>query len=638
MLQFLRSLTRSWIAYVLLFLLVVAFAVWGIDDVFRGTSSNELATVNGRAVTPPQLSRELDLAVRNQRNQGNDVTQQDAIDAGFHIQLLDSIVSRLALYSLADKLGLSVSDPLVAERIREIPMVQNPITGSFDETAYSTFLQQLGYTQSDFETEFRNDLTSQMLVQALTNGVRAPSSYGALALSFEGETRVVSIAQGASVGAIPAPTEEQVQEFYQEFEERLRVPEFRALTLVVADPGQFAARVQIPEARLREEYDARREALAQPERRTYVRITAASEAQANEIAARLNRGESMAAVARSANTQAVQGDNQSREEVLDAAVAEAVFSMQAGAQARVVRGQLSPFVVVRVNAVTPGRTSSFEEVRDELRQFIARDEAGALLDAAVGQFEDARGAGVPIADAARQAGLQVLVIPATTAEGLDQSGRPIALLEEQAQLLSTAFATAEGEASDFVPVGDADAVIAVDRIIPSTVRPLAEVRDQLVQAWTARERARRLRELGETVVEAVRGGQSFDEAVRRNGMRVAIAGQAMNRELAANSIPANGLPAQIFAANEGDVLTDIRVDGGTVLVALVQDINRVDPSANPQALEAARAQIEQGLSESFFEALQQEIVDRADVRRNEDLLRQFYRTSNAEDAEGEAAQ
>lgn len=630
MLQFLRSLTRSWIAYVLLFLLVVAFAAWGIEDVFRGGGPNSLATVGGRDVAPVQLSRELDLAVRNQRNQGNNVTRQDAIDAGFHNQLLDAIIGRTAMHNLADKLGLSVGDAQVAERIREIPMVLNPITGGFDETAYGAFLQQLGYSQTDFETEFRYDLTTQMLMQSLLSGVRAPSSYGALVLAYTGETRVVTIAEGASVSAVPAPTEAQIQAFYAENQERLRVPEFRSLTLVVARLSDFAARVSLPESRLREEYEARRDALVQPERRSFLRITATSEAQASELAARLTRGEDPDAVARSDGLQLVRGENQSREEVLDSRVAEAVFAAQANAPARVVRGELSPFVVVRVTSVTPGSTRSFESVREELREFLAADDAGALLDAAVGAFEEARGGGASIAEAARQAGLPTISIPAVDAEGRDQRGEAVAALADQAQVLETAFSTNEGEASDFVPMGDADVVISVDRVIPATVRPLDEVRATLIDAWRSRERARRLRELGDSVVNAVRGGRPFAEAARASGLRIVVNSQTLNRQMAAN-LPANGLPGQIFAANEGDVMSDVRVDGNAVVVAIVERINRVDPNADPQALEAARAQVQEGLADSVAEALQQDIVDRANVRRNDNLLRQLYRPSNAED-------
>lgn len=639
MLAQLRSLTRGWIAYILLFLLVIAFAIWGVNDVFSGVGSQNLAEVGGRKITPPMLARELELTLRAQRNQGNNLTQQEAIDAGYHERLLESMIGRAALQEYAQKINVSASNAQVAARIREIPAVLNPVTGAFDETAYDSFLAQLGYTRTEFERDIRGDMTMQMLMDSLVAGARAPSSYGALAVAYEGETRTISIAEAPapSLASIPAPTEAQLQTFYEESEAQLRLPEFRALTLVYARANDFVGRVSVPEARIQEEYEARRAALTPPERRTYVRLTAQNEAQANDAVARLGRGESVDAVAQALGIQVLRGENQARAEVTDRQVADAVFSMAARAPARVVRGQLSPFVVVRVESITPAVEPTLASMRDELRAAIAHDEAAELLNTAIGAFEDARAGGTSVADAARAAGLPTVVVPAVEAGGRDQTGAPVAAVEGQEDILTTAFQTAEGESSDFMPVGDADVIVSVDRVIPESVRPFDEVRDELRQSWLRRERARRMREMGEAVVTAVNGGQAFAAAARANRFSVVVTSRPVDRRAASN-IPARGLPSQIFATQPGGVSTDIRADGEAVLVAIVETINRIDISANPQAVEAGRQQIQQSLTSSYGEALQQDIVTSMNPRRNEGLLEQRFPNSNAANANAEETQ
>lgn len=637
MLSQMRSLTRGWIAYVLLFLLVIAFAIWGVNDVFSGVGAQNLAEVGGRKITPPMLARELELTLRAQRNEGANLTQQEAIDAGMHTRLLESMIGRNAIYAYADKLRVSVSDAQVAARIREIPAVLNPVTGAFDETAYDSFLGQLRYSRADFEHDVRGDMTLQMLMDSLVAGTRAPSSFGALAVAYEGETRTISIAEGPApaLNSIQAATEAQLQTFYEESQEQLRLPEFRALTLVVARAADFAARVDIPEARLQEEFEARRAALTQPERRTYVRLTAANQAQANDAAGRLGRGESADAVAQALGMQLARGENQARAEVTDRQVADAVFAMPARSPPRVVTGALSPFVVVRVEAVTPPVEPNLAPIRDELRAAIAADEATDLLNTAIGAFEDARAGGATIGDAARAAGLPTITIPAVEAGGRDQSGAPVEAIAGQDDLLSTAFQTPEGEASDFMPLGDADVIVSVDRVIPASVRPFAEVRDDLADAWRMRERGRRMREMGEQLVNAVNGGETFAAAARANRFNIVVASRPVDRRTAAN-IPARGLPAQLFAGQVGTVVSDVRADGNAVLVGIVEAVNRVDIAANPQAVEANRAQLQESLRQSYGEALQQDIVTAANPRRNERLLEQAFPSSAAaSDEEGQ---
>lgn len=625
MLRQMRQVTRGGVAAVLLGLVALAMVVFLIPGGLDLAPSQDVARVAGRAISPRELSRELDLTLRAQRRDGNNISQQEAVEAGVHLRLLEGLITRTAIYAYAEKLGVSASDALVAERIRQIPAVQNPLSNAFDEDSYLQFLNQYGYTQSEFEADMRGDLTSEMLRQALTIGVRAPSSFGALALAYESETRVVSVAEAGAglVGRIPDPTEAQVQDFYEDNAAALQVPEFRALTLVVADPNDFAARVDIPEERLREEFAAREASLTTPERRTYVRLAAQTEEQAEEAASRLRQGQAPNAVAQALGLQLTRSENQTRDDVADAPVRGAVFEAAIG-EARAVRASLSPWAVVRVEAITAEQAAAFETVRDSVRQEIALEEASSLLNDAIGAFEDARAGGASLADAARGAGLRVIAVPAVTAQGAVRDGAPIQFLVENQDFLAIAFDTPEGEASDFLPAGDGvDAIVGVEQIIPASTRPLEEVRDDLVAGWIARERVRRLVELGDEVRTAVSEGQNFAAAARARGMNVAVASRPIDRRGAAQ-LPARQLGAGIFGAREGEIVSDMRGDGGALLLARVERIDRVDPATAPQLVEASRVQLEQTLRASLDEAIAAEIVASSRATRNQRVIDRLF--------------
>jgi len=634
LLQF-RKLTRGAIAAIILTLVGGAMVLFLIPSGGLDFSpSNSVATVEGREITTLELTRELELTLRARRNNGENISQQEAVEQGLHERLLDSMIGRNALFAFADKVGVSASDTQVAEYIRGIPGVLNPVTGSFDQAAYAQFLQQMRYSAPDFEEDVRGELTMQLLMGSLVSGVRAPSSFGELAFVYETETRVISMADApaSAVGAIPPPTNAQIQTIYEENEERLRVPEFRALTLVYARPDDFIARVNVPETRLREEFAARQAALTEPERRTYVRLAAQNQQQATDAAARLNRGESPEAVASALQLQLTRGANQARNEVPDARVAAAVFSQQRG-QAQAVQGQLTPWAVVRVEAITAAVTPTFESQRAEIHDAIAADEAADLLNAAIGAFEDARAAGASVTDAARRANMPIITIPAVDETGRGQDGQFIESLVGHEDVIETAFQTPESEASDFIPLEGADVLVAVDRVIPASIRPLTEVRDQLVQFYTAQELGRRMRERMAQVATAVRGGQTFAAAARANGFSVRVASQTVTRQETAQ-LPARTLGTQIFAAAAGDVVSDIRADQPGMFVAQVETINRVDPATQPQFVEMARARLQvdnpytqaegDGLESSFAEALQSEVLARSDVQRNERLLERTF--------------
>jgi peptidyl-prolyl cis-trans isomerase D len=629
MLAQLRNLTRGWIAYALLFLLAVAFAMFGVNDVFNGVSGQNVAQVQGRSITPQQLTRELQNYLTQMRQQGQNMSQADAIEAGLHNRILDSLIARAAVEAYAEKVGVSASDAMVAERIRTFPATLNQMTGQFDVAAYDQFLQQYGYSRSEFETEMRNEITANMLFDALTVGARAPSSFGKLVLAYESERRTVSVAEApaAAVGQIPQPNDAQIQAFYEENQANLQVPEFRSLVLVRATPADFIARVDVPEAQLREEFEARRASLSTQETRSFYRIAVADQARANDAVVRLTRGEAPEAVAQAVGGQITRGADQSRDQIADRAIADAVFSGAANAPARAVQGQLA-WAVVRVTGVTAAAQVDFAQVRDQLRQEIAGEQASELLQAAIGAFEEARAAGTSAADAARTAGLPTTEIPGISAQGMTPQGQQLEGVPPE--LLQVAFETNEGEASDFLPFGDADMVIAVTGVTAATVRPLEDVREQLVGAWIGRERGRRLQELGQEVVAAINGGQSFDAVARARRLNVVVDSRELDRQTA-SQLPARELAGLMFSAQQGQAVTSIRGDAGAVYVAVVENIQRTDPATAPEQVEAARMQIQQSLGQSVGEALQNEIITAANGRRNQRVLDQLYNNNAATD-------
>ena len=91
---------------------------------------------------------------------------------------------------------------------------------------------------------------------------------------------------------------------------------------------------------------------------------------------------------------------------------------------------------------------------------------------------------------------------------------------------------------------------------------------------------------------AVRGGENFATAARSRGFTMAVTSETWTRRQASEAIPARGMPDQIFAAAQGDVMSDLRSNAPSILVAQVEQINRVDLAARAQDVEVARMRMQ----------------------------------------------
>jgi peptidyl-prolyl cis-trans isomerase D len=390
--------------------------------------------------------------------------------------------------------------------------------------------------------------------------------------------------------------------------------------------------VQVAEDAVRAEFESRRASLTQAETRSIIQISAPDQAKAQAAATRLAAGEDADAVASALGLQAVRYDQTEQAGVADAGVRQAAFAMAEGAT-QTVQGRLTPWAAVRVVEIVPGVTPTYADVAAELRAELALHEATELQNTAMEAFDDARSGGASVTDAARTAGLTTLVVPAVSAQGADPNGQPVPALAGQDTLLQAAFETLEGESTEFAPDGEnAYVLLGVNSITPQSTRPLADVREELVAAWTARARAQRMRAFSDEVTQAVNGGSPFAEVARARGLRIVQRSVTLDREGAAQ-IPARNIAGLIYAAREGQLVADVRADAQSIIFALVESIERTDPATAPDQVEMGRMQMQQSLGQSLSEAVGTEAIARAKPRRNDTLIERYYAPQTGEDGE-----
>jgi peptidyl-prolyl cis-trans isomerase D len=622
MLSFFRQLAKSPAATVLIILLAGAFAVWGINDVFRPVQRDAVASGEGVAVKSLEFKRALDREINRIRQEsGQSLTTQQAHEQGLSGQILQRLVAQKSMNRVAEKMGVITPDKLIAETIRTDEAFKSPITNAFDAETYRSLLAQNNLSEPEYEASLREGLARRQLISSLAAGIRAPSSLADFLVTFQTERRVVSVADipPSLVGNIGQPSEADLKKLYEESKAALKTPEFRKLTLIIARNADFEAKVDVPEDELKKAYDFERTRRGKPETRTFVQITAPSQAAASDAAKRLAAGQDPAAIAKAVGGSAVPFEATPRSAIPDSVVAAAVFGAQKGQTIGPVQGKLA-WVAARVTDIVAGNEPTYEELKPELRANFARDEGMRLLNDATKIFDDAIAGGKSPEVAAEEAGLAVVVVPMIDKTGADESGQPVSALAGAKDLLDAAFGTAQNESTDFTPLGDAGYARArVDSITPEGVLAFDKVKDSLVGAWKNRETAARMEAVVERIRKAVAGGKTFAAAAQAEKLRVAVKSQAIGRQEAAQG-PAARLAGAIFAAKKGEIVSASIVNAPVLLAAQVEDVLREDPKARPDLVAAARGQADQMLSNDVLDSFQRGAVAAARVKQNDKLI------------------
>jgi len=601
MITFFRKLSQSIFAKFLFGLLIISMSAFGAQKALKSQFSSGVIIAGDRATSPADFKRIFDNARKQQEERAqHPVTAEDLIRAGFHHRVANELAEQNSFLAWLDSIQFRPGDQLITDAMRKEQAFLNPVTGAFDKNQFLQALGRVGVTEAEYQRETRDQLATMHFGSGMAMGLRAPRIFGAMQSAYVLERRDVSIfAVTPQMAGVPVPpTDAQLTAFINANKAQLRRPEFRQLTVVMFTASSVANQVTVPEAAIRADYEARKDSLAQAERRTFVQIPVATPQEAQRVIAGLRAGTDPAAVARSIGKAAVKFTDKPQTAVPDAAVARAAFAMTAGQVSDPIAGPLGRSVVKMIS-IAPGHEVSFEEARPGIETRLRAEAAAEKVYEAVQKFEDARQGGKRMLEAAQIAGGRVVTLPApVTEEGLTPSGAHLGAANMNV-IFEAGFALAPGGESDTTEdFGNGEYfAVRVDRVIPAGLPTIAANKQELSFAWMSREIDKRMKAKAEQLAARIRKGESVAAVAASAGGQVrSLAGMPRQPN------PALGpLVQEIFLHRAGESFTgllprDPRAPFPLYAVGRVDAIHTPPPAVAARVVEGQRPQVSDGLS------------------------------------------
>ncbi len=518
-----RAFAKSPWAAVLMGVLILSFGVWGVRDVFHNRISDAVVTAGSRQVSSPEFKQIFDGRLRDlqQQNGGEAISAQEAVDHGFHKQLLDRLADQESVMEEIRRVGVQPADTLIIARLRKIPAFFNKVTGTFDHDAYVRALGEQNLTVTQFESDLKDDIAQQQFSIGLVAGLAAPRTYSALTALLAQQSREADyfLLDPKSAPKPAAPTEAELVKFMKDNADRLRRPELRAISLVRISAQALQQTLPVSPADVQKQFDFEKDRLSVPEKRTFVEVPAKDAGQAAAIVARLRKGEDATSVARAYAAKPINYVDASRATVADPGVAAAVFALQAGQVSGPIQGAFG-FAVVKLVTVSPGKPATLQDVRARIEDEVKKNLALEKADELAHNYDDAHADGAALPDAAKKAGVQVYQIGPITQDGRAfPSGQQWPGLN--ARMLADAFSLSQGAETDINGLGKGEYyALRVDKVAPSAVPTLAELRPQLVPFVMQQAVVKALQAKAEALAARLRKGESVAAVAASAGASV----------------------------------------------------------------------------------------------------------------------
>ena len=626
MLQAIRSKATSLVVKILFGLLVISFGIWGIGDIFRNRAADTtVASVGSRKIDQRQLVQAINEDAEQLRGMfgGARPDAEQLKQLGIVDNALARLINRDLVDLEVDHMGLALSNGAVSQAIRSNRAFLDE-KGEFDPNRYKTVLANQRLTVPQFETMLRGDLVRQHLSHALVAGLAPPPELVDALYRSRAEHRVAEVATvpPSAAGDPGAPNDADLAAFYDQHKDAFRVAELRSFNVGQLLLDDVAAAIDVPDDKLREEYQSRLAEFHTAEQRHLQQILLPDEAKAKDAEAQLASGKDFAAVAKDvadATPDMIDLGFFTRDD-LPPKLADAAFAAKQGTPTAAIQDELGWHILLATE-IKPDVTQPFDAIKDKLKSEVARDMAGDQMAKTANQVDDALAGGAAFADVAQRFNLKVTKVENVGANGRDLAGKEVELPQPGADILHTAFATDAGQTSPLSDMGESGYfIVQVDKVTPASVKPLDAVKADAIKLWQDDKRNAAQEALAKEMTDAVNGGQKLADVAAAHKLAV-FTSAPLQRAHGDDKVPA-ALVAKIFETDAGKAV--FARGGNDYAVAQVKDVQPADPSKDTDAVQRLSQQLMPQLREDVLTEFEQALRQRYPVSVDHDAVARAF--------------
>ena len=370
MLGAIRNKSKGWVAYLIVGLITVPFALFGIQDYASRSANTSIAKVDGEDIDINIYYQELNTQQRNLQQQlGAAYTQE--IDNTLKQTLLDSLINEKLIENYANSLDIVTLDDEVKSVIEMNQAFL--VDGEFSQERYIQLLRLNSYTPAGYEIAQSKSLNREQIKRNLSGSAFMSSTQIEQLNDLAAQEREVSYIALNTENYVDqvSVSESQISDYFNEnrsnfIEGRKVKVDFVELTLDSMEEPE-----QPTESDLRNLYDENADLYTNPERRRAQHILIESEDLANELLSQIKEGADFAELAK-ANSEDTSSSEEGgdlgffEKELMGAEFDEVAFAMNIGDVSDVVETDYGFFHIIKLTDIEPETMQSFEMVEERL--------------------------------------------------------------------------------------------------------------------------------------------------------------------------------------------------------------------------------------------------------------------------------
>jgi peptidyl-prolyl cis-trans isomerase D len=369
MLGKIRNKSKGWIAYLIVGLITIPFALFGIQSYIGSSSDSIIASVDGEEIALATYYKRLNLEQRNLQQQlGSNYSSE--VDATLRQMMIDGMIQEKLLENYANSLKLVTLDEEVRAIILSNELFQ--VDGIFSEERYSQLLRLNNYTPLSYEQSQVELMKQDQIKRNLTHSAFLTSQQIERFKALAGQQRYASfiVLSTEKYQDQISVTQEQVIEYFDTNQSSfVELPKIK-VNYVELSLDDIEEQEVADDETLRSLYDEDKELFTNPEQRSAQHILVEERELAENLLEEIQQGADFSELARihsiDTSTKDSGGDlGYFERDIMVPEFDKVVFEMGIGELSKVVETDFG-FHIIKLTEIQPENIKSFEESREQL--------------------------------------------------------------------------------------------------------------------------------------------------------------------------------------------------------------------------------------------------------------------------------
>jgi peptidyl-prolyl cis-trans isomerase D len=619
---------RNWLKWSLA-IVVLTFGMLYVprflDPTAGAAPSDVLATVNGRTVKALAYQRAYGQQVAQLRANYPQATDDLLRQLQIGPRILQQLVSQEAVVAEADRLGITVSNGELRERLLRHPAFQE--NGQFvGEARYRQMLNSARppVRDTEFEADLRNQIMSEKLQAAVTGWIRVTDPEVDLEYRKQHEKVKLDLAvlNANQFKAGLSATDAELNAEFTSNADSYKMPEKRRVKYLSIDAGTLRDKVTVTPQEIQARYTENAASYSTPEQvrashilfKTDGKDEAVVRKQAESVLAKVKAGGDFAALAKQYSEDASKdagGDlDFFGKGTMVPEFEQAAWAMKPGETSGLVKSQFG-FHIIKVTDRRAATTRTLDQVKPQLEDQIktekAQEEAGRLAESLAKDIKTP-------ADLDRIARERSWMVGDS---GLFSREEPLAGLGYAPAAAAEAFRLEKDKVSGQVRTNQGYAFLAVTEIAPPAMPTLDAVKDKVRDAVVTKKAVA----LAAAKAKAISGaGANFAAAAKSAGVTVKTTDLITRGATLPDVGASDAVDRVVFALKAGDTSLPIET-ASAVVVAHVKEHTDIDPKALEGERDTLRSQLAQNKRAAFFQAYMAKAMEKMKVEYNQATLK-----------------